>query len=258
MKARQQSQQGAALLTAMIIVTLVAALAAAMTWRQSRAVQVEAAERARVQSAWMLQGALDWARLILREDAIADQNSNGKRNWDHLGEPWAVPLAEAKLSTFLAAQDSGSGGDASDGPEAFLSGRIEDAQARYNLRNLMNDTLENRDEQRTLTRLCDTAGVPSGTADLISRQLRAALAVPRGDNAPLAPVSVAQLGWFGLSPEVIAKLEPLLTLLPAATPVNLNTAPREVIAALLNVDLSSAEILVRSRASAPLASPQAA
>ena len=94
--AARAQQAGAALLTAMIIVTLVATLAASMVWQQWRAVQVEAAERARTQSAWILAGALDWARLILREDA----RSGGA---DHLGEPWAVPLAEARLSTFLAA-----------------------------------------------------------------------------------------------------------------------------------------------------------
>ena len=62
-------QRGAALLTAMIIVALVATLAGSMVWQQWRAIQVEAAERARTQSAWILSGALDWARLILREDA---------------------------------------------------------------------------------------------------------------------------------------------------------------------------------------------
>ena len=53
----------------MIIVALVATLAGSMVWQQWRAIQVEAAERARTQSAWILSGALDWARLILREDA---------------------------------------------------------------------------------------------------------------------------------------------------------------------------------------------
>lgn len=258
MKTRPSAQQGAALLTAMIIVTLVAALAAAMTWRQTRAVQVEAAERARVQSAWMLQGALDWARLILREDAFANQSNGGKHNWDHLGEPWAVPLAEARLSTFLAAQDSAAQGDASDGPEAFLSGRIDDAQARYNLRNLMNDSATDHTEQLTLERLCASARMPAGTADQILREVRAALANPPGDNAPLPPFNVAQLSWFGLPPDVIAKLEPLVTLLPVTTQLNLNTASSAVIAAVLDVDPNAADILVRSRASAPLASPQAA
>ncbi len=93
---RAPAQRGAALLLAMMILTLVATLASGMVWQQSRSIQVEAAERARVQSAWILNGALDWARLILREDA----RSGGA---DHLGEPWATPLAEARLSTFLAA-----------------------------------------------------------------------------------------------------------------------------------------------------------
>ena len=52
-------------LTAIILATL----AAGMVWQQWRAVQVETAERSRSQSGWMLLGAQDWARLILREDA---------------------------------------------------------------------------------------------------------------------------------------------------------------------------------------------
>jgi general secretion pathway protein K len=126
-------QRGAALLTAMIIVTLIASLAAGMVWQQYRAVQIEAADRARAQSAWILQGALDWARLILKEDAGGSRGATAKKV-EHLGEPWAVPLAEARLSTFLAADKSAA---SDDGPEAFLSGSIEDAQSRYNLRALV-------------------------------------------------------------------------------------------------------------------------
>ena len=62
-------QRGAALLTAMIIVTIVATLAAGMVWQQWHSIEVEAAERERSQSHWILSGALDWARLILREAA---------------------------------------------------------------------------------------------------------------------------------------------------------------------------------------------
>ena len=126
-------QHGAALLTAMIIVALVATLAGSMVWQQWRAIQVEAAERARTQSAWILSGALDWARLILREDA---KNGAVTGNIDHLGEPCAVPLAEARLSTFLAADKD----NTDDAPDAFLSGAITDAMARYNLTNLLDVT----------------------------------------------------------------------------------------------------------------------
>ena len=63
-------QSGAALLAAMLTVMLVATFSAAALWQQWRASEVEAAERGRVQAAWILIGALDWSRLILREDAL--------------------------------------------------------------------------------------------------------------------------------------------------------------------------------------------
>ena len=66
----------------------------------------------RVQSAWLLTGALDWARLILRQDAITG-------GADHLAEPWAVPLNEARLSTFLSMETSSADSDR----DAFLPGR---------------------------------------------------------------------------------------------------------------------------------------
>ena len=249
---RPHRQHGVALLTAMIIVTLVASLAAAMVWRQYRAVQVEAAERARAQADWILQGALDWARLILREDARANQTSPV----DHLGEVWAVPLAEARLSTFLSADHA----SADDGPEAFLSGDIHDAQAQYNLRNLLGGTVVPPVEQRTLERLCSGAGVPPATAQLIITQLRAAYATPPdAATAPLQPKNIDELAWFGLNTDTIERLRPLITLLPQPTPVNLNTAPREVIAALIDgMDLASAERIVQVRQASPLMNVQAA
>ena len=259
---KRPSQRGAALLTAMIIVTLIASLAAGMVWQQYRAVQIEAADRARAQSAWILQGALDWARLILKEDA---QNNRNKAI-DHLGEPWAVPLAEARLSTFLAAENSAAASD-DDGPEAFLSGTIEDAQARYNLRALVGGTQVSEQEQRVLERLCSQVNAPPGTAGVIIAGLRAAFpapasspsapaaatSAPTSDSGPLQPAGLDQLAWLGLSADTLERLKPYVVLLPKLTPVNLNTAPREVIAALFDgVDVASAERLVQGRKSQPL------
>lgn len=253
-------QRGAALLTAMIIVTLIASLAAGMVWQQYRAVQIEAADRARAQSAWILQGALDWARLILQEDA----KGNRQKAVDHLGEPWAVPLAEARLSTFLAADRNNVSED--DGPEAFLSGSIEDAQSRYNLRALLGGPTVPALEQRVLERLCGQVNAPPGTAAVIISGLRAAFPAaasgagsaasspaPSGDSTPLQPAGLDQLAWLGLDADTLKRLEPYVVLLPKATPVNLNTAPREVIAALFDgVDLASAERIVQARKAQPL------
>jgi general secretion pathway protein K len=254
-------QRGAALLTAMIIVTLIASLAAGMVWQQYRAVQIEAADRARAQSAWILQGALDWARLILQEDAKQNRN----KPVDHLGEPWAVPLAEARLSTFLAADKNTTSND--DGPEAFLSGSIEDAQSRYNLRALLGGSTVPPLEQRVLERLCSQVNAPPGTDAVIIAGLRSAFpAAASGASAPatsasstvrnsgpLEPAGLDQLSWFGLDPDTIKRLQPYVVLLPKATPVNLNTASREVIAALFDgMNLAAAERLVQGRKAKPL------
>lgn len=56
---RPRPARGAALLVAMVLLSVVATLAAGMVWQQWRAVQVETAERSRHQSGWMLLGALD-------------------------------------------------------------------------------------------------------------------------------------------------------------------------------------------------------
>ncbi len=235
------AQRGAALLMALIIVTLIVTLASAMVWQQWRAVQVEAAERARVQSAWILTGALDWARLILREDA----RTGGA---DHLGEPWAVPLAEARLSTFLAADKD----NTDDAPDAFLSGSISDEHSRYNLTNLVADGKVLPEELAILERLCQAVGVAADVATRIASGLRDASA-PVGSEgssnaAPLLPRQVSQVAWFGVGAEALHRLEPYVTLLPTRTQVNANTASREVLVATLKgLDLASAERLLQVR-----------
>jgi len=251
--ARRQ-QQGAALLLAMIILTLVATLASSMIWQQWRAISVEAAERGRAQSSWVLTGALDWAGLILNEDLKADQRA--QKLVDHLGEPWAVPLAEARLSTFLAA-DQGNNADDGSGPDAFLSGEIADAQARYNLNNLVlnSDPKVRAAELAVLQKLCESISVPSSTAQAIASGLQAS--GEGGEGAALAPQSVADLAWFGVDPADLKRLEPFVVLLPEITIVNLNTASREVIAAAGDgVDLASADRLVQVRQREPFASVQ--
>ena len=250
-------QHGAALLLALLLVALVATLASGMVWQHWRAVQVEAAERARAQSAWILDGATDWVRLILREDRRSG-------SIDHLGEPWATPLAEARLSTFLAVDRDRSG---ESDVEAFLSGEISDAQARYNLRNLFDAQGQPMAaELAVLVRLCAAAGVGPEVAMRIATLLQAAwyegtrgagtgagAALPGasaatiGDTRPLPVSDLMQLAWLGVDAQALRALRPWVDVLPTATPVNVNTAPREVIAAVLGVDGGTAERVVQRR-----------
>jgi len=240
---------GAALLAAMLVVTLVATFAASALWQQWRAIEVETAERARVQSHWILQGALDWARLILREDSIA-ANSDGT---DNLAEPWALPLEEARLSTFLAAEaGSTTVADAStDTSAAFLAGSMADMQARLNLRNLVNPegSPTSAAAPRQFARLFEYLGLPPPQLEHLIAQLRRALAQEDTEgNAPLLPETMEQLGWLDLPTETITALAPYVTLLPIPTKINLNTASVEVIwASSDGLDMAQARSLVQAR-----------
>jgi len=240
-------QRGAALLLAMLTVTLVATLAAASLWQQWRSVEVEAAERQRVQSSWILTGALDWARLILREDARAG-------GADHLAEPWAVPLQESRLSTFLPADRSFSDSGNEDDPEAFLSGQISDMQARMNLLNLVENNKFSPVAMEAFQRLFQHLGLPPQelarlTVQLLKAQDSSAFRnLP--ETIPLLPRRAAQLGWLGLAPRTVQALQPYVTLLPVHTPVNLNTASAEVLmASVPKLSMADAQRLIAARAS---------
>ncbi len=239
-------QRGAALLAAMLTVALVATFAAGALWQQWKSIEVESAERQRTQARWMLTGALDWARVILREDARAgDVNSPA----DHLAEPWAVPLQEARLSSFLAAlpdSTDNTGDDVKLAQQVLLSGQVNDLQGRLNVTNLLQG---DRFDDKTLLafeRLFDVLGIPPAQLSLLTQGLLAAQR--QSSNAPLMPQRVAQLSWLGLSPQALLTLSPHITVLPTRTPVNLNTASVQVLyASVSGLGLTDAQRLVQQR-----------
>jgi general secretion pathway protein K len=235
-------QRGAALLTAMIIVTLVTTLASAMVWQQWRAVQIEAAERGRAQAAWILSGALDFAKLIVFEN---------RGTVTALTDPWATPLAEARISTFLAVDKS----NADDGPEAFLSGNIDDAQGRFNLRNLVLQGKPDPDGVAILQRLCTAVGIETGIAERIANGLAGA-SVATSAAAPLTPGTVDQLTWLGVDDASVQALKPYVVLLPTTTPVNVNTASSAVLAAVANLEGGTADHIVTLRQRTPFKTVQ--
>jgi general secretion pathway protein K len=240
-------QAGAALLAAMLTVMLVATFSAAALWQQWRATEVEAAERARVQAAWVLVGALDWSRLILGEDG----RTGGP---DHLAEPWAVPLEEARLTSFLSAEKNVSSDNLDGLPDAFLSGRIVDAQSKLNVLSLVDAGKPVPAGVAAFTRLFGMLGLPVEELNRMTANLVRALATTTADGdadpsaAPLLPQEVSQLVWLGLSPATAAALEPYATILPVRTTLNLNTASAEAISASMEtLNIASARQLVERR-----------
>lgn len=250
---RSQNQRGAALITAMLTVALVTTLASAALWQQWRQVEIEIAERGRSQTAWMMTGALDWARLILREDAISAQGAG----IDHLGEPWALPVQESKLSTFLSQDQQWREGDS----EVFLSGQITDVQSRMNVMNLLKDGRISPKAMAQFTALFDRLNVPQEELQNMSQQLQATIrAISNGPNAPggsnadtaILPQRTDQLVWLGLRPASIALLQDHITILTEPTPINLNTASAEVLSASLpGLDMTTARQALESRQRKP-------
>jgi general secretion pathway protein K len=237
-------QHGAALLAAMLTVTLVATFAAASLWQQWRSIEIEGADRTRVQSAWILGGALDWARLILREDARAG-------NADHLAEPWAVPLQEARLGTFLAA-DRNVSIEGSDAENVFLSGQISDLQAKLNVTSLVQAAVVQEKQFEAFRRLFEALGLPQQELAKMAENLRFASDISTDNRSAsqstLLPHRLEQLQWLGLSPGTVAALDPYVTILPTATTLNLNTASAEAVYAVTpGISMADAQRVVAAR-----------
>jgi general secretion pathway protein K len=240
--------RGAAVVTALLMVTLAVVVVSGMLWRQQ--VQIRSIENQRLlaQATWIERAAVDWARLILRDD-------QRRTSVDELGEPWAVPIAETRLSDFLgAALRTDQAGETS-----FLSGRILDAQARFNLTNLVLWTATPTQGRAASVdpaalaayrRLLQTAGLNPSLAETTGRfMLRAAQGGSDGQPAPRPPDSAqGLLAIPGYTPEMVAALEPFITVLPERTLVNANTADPEVLSAVINnLALDRARELVRER-----------
>ncbi len=236
------SQRGAAVVMAMLAVAIAATLVAGTFWRQEVWLRRVENELSFAQAQWLMRGTIDWARVILAEDARTSRV-------DHLGEPWALQIADTRL-------------DDSSGTPAYLTGGMQDAQAKYNLRNLVGPEGIVPAELEVLRRLLAFAEIPETLADPIAQRVLDGVPAPAGESSPLATgesrgarrqalplrtlddlLSVPQIGAAQ-----VQALRPYLTVLPRPTPVNANTASAQVLAgAIAELSLPDARRLLASR-----------
>ena len=202
-------QRGTVLILAMLIVALAATTAAVALKRQDQSLQRLEAARDAGQARWALVGGTHWARAILSQDA----RFSGEV--DHAGELWATGLPPTAVE------------------HGTVAGEIRDAQGRFNLANLLRGGKPSAPDIAALERLLALAGLAPRLAQAIAQ------AQPMREPAELARVP-------GLDAGALAKLAPLLALLPERTPLNVNTARPEVLAAAIE-GLSLAEALVLAR-----------
>ncbi len=243
---RIHRQRGVAVITALLLTTLAITIVASLFWQQQVQVRSIENQRLQLQKQWILRGALDWAGLILREDAKYS-------SIDTLDEPWAVPLAETRLDQYVE-----NGRADTDIADATLSGSVSDAQARYNLTNLCPNGIINPAEVAAFERLLSNAKLNPALAQVTADMMAAAqrkpeIAVPNsGNQSGSQPMNLTQvddlLAVPGFSPEMLDTLKDFVIFLPRATPINVNTAPAEVLAARIdNLSLSDATSLVANR-----------
>jgi general secretion pathway protein K len=284
---RRPRERGAAIVSALLVVSLAAILVAGILWRQQ--VQVRRIENQRLigQAQWVANGALDWTRLILRAEADTSPTVT------YLGGVWAVPIAKTRLSDFLGKIGEA---QAAQGAETYVSGSIEDAQGKFNLRNLITIPAPgvmqlNVSQVAAFQRLLQSVGLNGQLAKPVALQVRAGLlqsatrfqaptnlvggAQPQqlgaavggsgsgnftdtpgledSNNEP-GPAALQMMSANslldvpGFTPEMLARLRPFVTVLPTQTPVNMNTASAEVIAAIVpGMSLSSAQAFVSRR-----------
>ncbi len=242
---RPTKEQGAVVIVAMLIVALATTAASLMLHQQDASVRQLAAARDHEQARWLLNGGTQWARVILRADARSS-------TIDHAGELWATGLPPTQVE------------------QGTLSGNIQDQQGLFNLNNLVRDGKPSERDIAAFKRLLQAAGLRAELADVITdwidldsdtRSAEGAedehylrLAVPyRAANQPL--VSIEDLFRVrGCDPDVVASLRRIATALPLRVAVNVNTAPPEVLVAIVEgLTLPEATVLASGRSAAPFA-----
>ncbi len=240
---RRESQHGLALIIAMLVAALAAAVAISVATAQAQWSAQVSHRRDRVQAESIVLAGIQWARQVLDADARTTA-------YDHLGEPWALPLPPTPVE----------GG--------FVEGRIVDAQGLLNVNNLAGAraTAERARFERLFAALRIPASLVPALIDWVDtddvpQSGGAEDAWYRGMPQPslaanTAAVRVHELALVrGMTSATLASLMRYVTALPVDTPLNVNTAPVEVLAAsIANVEPGAFAALMASRVERPFGS----
>lgn len=231
-------QRGLALITAMLVVAIAATTAAYLALDQQIWLRQSENLSDRAQADVVRAGAMEWAITILAKDA-RDSTS------DDLSEDWAKDLPPLAVE----------GGQ--------VTGRIVDAQGKFNLNNLVRDgkpsppdigafrhLLQSLDLNPDLTDAvldwidADSDTRAAGAEDIDYLQMKTPY---RTANQPMQSVEELRL-VRGFTKEIVDKLRPLLTALPQPTATNVNTADKKILAAIFyTLPVSAIDTLEKDR-----------
>ena len=219
--------RGAAVIAAMLVVAIAASLAAQVFERQQLSVRSIENRMDASQIRWIERAASDWARLVLRLDARTT-------SLDHLGEPWAMAIAQTELDPTVYGGARAGTKEA----KAVLTGQIQDAQARFNLRNLIQADKLSAPDLQALRKLLAALGLDAGLGEVIAAY---AMSPGFGRAADLLLVP-------GFDQATYQRLERYVIVLPRRSALNVNTASAELLHAYLpGLDVAAAQLLIKRR-----------
>ena len=239
----QRGERGVAVLMALFVAALATLIVTGLFWSQFVLLRTIENQQLVSQSRLLLRGALDWARAILREDARTTA-------FDSCDEPWAQRLQETRLDQL--------GETSALASQASMSGDIEDAQSRFNLRTLVNDGKAFEPEVEALKRLVQALELPSQTADLIAARVVQSLAPSEESGNPTGVASVKPIplvlpqdivGIAGIQVDAAKRLADYIVIFDEQrVPINVNTAAAEVLYARVpDLSISEAKRVVGER-----------
>ena len=207
-------QRGLALLMAMLIVVIATTISVSIIYEEKFTIRktghIHSMDRANLYAV----GLEDWARIYLREDREESET-------DSLDEDWATGIPGLPIE----------GG--------YLSGYLEDEQAKFNV----NSVIDSEIALNRFKRLCDNLGVDDRFVPALMDWIDEDFDVRYPDgmeenyesyrvaNRPMADISELMLVQH-VTPEIYDKLKPHITALPAATTLNVNTMSEVVFQSL--------------------------
>ncbi len=242
-------QRGVALITALLVMALLASLGLSLSWDNAMDVRRTMTMLYHDEGTQAALGAETWVMSLLRDDAEDSET-------DHFGEIWAAEMPVLPIE--------------SDTIQGALHGDVQDLQGRFNVNNLVDrngeiDTLALEQFRRLLDALSIDPRFAELAADWIDADQRAELAgaedpiysgmVPPYRSANQHLTSVTELAALeGMDKGIFDILLPHITALPGRTEINVNTATAAVLQSLSD-DISAdiAESLLGEREEAGFA-----
>nr|WP_217916267.1 type II secretion system minor pseudopilin GspK [Duganella sp. BJB1802] len=247
-------QRGVAVITALLLTTLAVTIVASLFWQQQVQVRSMENQRLQLQTRWIVRGALDLSRLVLYQDSLDSPTVT------QLNGVWATPLEETRLDDYIERERA-----EAENFNATLSGKMIDAQSRYNLANLAVNHAIQGDEVKVFERLLTNLRLDPSLAQAVATQVANAQTAPppqqgqQGQGQQPVQTSGPQpidllrvedlLAVSGFTPQSIERLRDFVIILPErGTELNVNTVSAELLSAMCQqLSLSDAAAMVNAR-----------